>query len=61
MYLALGTNQLFNIIIHEYLVIGDVHMFGFFLFFKALFNSEIGSFSSAREMRRQMSRTTEAD
>lgn len=31
MYLALGNNQLFNIIIHEYLVIGDVHVFGFFL------------------------------
>lgn len=33
MCLALGTNQLFHIIIHEYVVIGDVHMFGFFSFF----------------------------
>lgn len=56
--LARGNSQLLNIIIHEYFVIGDVPILGFF---KALFSSEIGSFSSAREMRRQMSRTAEAD
>lgn len=52
MCLALGNGQLVNII-HEHLVIGDVQMFEVF---KAPFNSDIRSFNSAREVRRQMSK-----
>lgn len=39
----------------------SLEMFKCLGFFKALFNSEIGSFNSAGELRRQMSRTAEAD
>lgn len=61
MCLALGNKQLLNIITYEYLFIGDVQMSEFFLLFYVLFGSEIGSLDSARGMRRQMSRKTEAD